>query len=408
MLAFGKASFEQKLILLASLAPVLGPAAVGLGLKRRINPRAVTPGKVQNLMLACRESVSKSVEVRSLPYVLNIDTINACNLACPFCPTGTKQLQRKKSRLGFDQVRRIIDMTQSHVLAVRFYNWGEPFINPEIFEMIRYAGQCGLHTSVSSNLSIKGEGLAERILDSGLDNLHVSVDGLEQETLEPYRRKADAARVYDNIRDIVEQRRRRGSASPRMELVFLVFRHNEHELPRLAAVGRELGVDSFTPSPAFIYHDSFVPRNPRFAPLRSIFRHSCHYLYSELTIEADGGISPCCTNSDSRWDIGSIDDLEGAGDLHAFWNGPAFLAMRAQNAGQTRTGERAGMPETLCEHCDYIGEPLQTSGTLSPLPPAMIASGEGFHHGLDGPPTVARADAAGAARGGATAPRRAG
>lgn len=390
MLAFGKASLEQKLILLASFAPVLGPAAVGLGLKRRINPRAVTPRKVRNLMLANRESVSRAVEVRSLPYVLNIDTVNACNLACPFCPTGTNQLHRKKSRLSFDEVRRIIDLTESHVLAVRFYNWGEPFINPEIFEMIRYAGARGLHTSVSSNLSLKGEGLAERILDSGLDNLHVSVDGLEQETLEPYRRKADAVRVYDNIRDIVAQRQRRGSSTPRMELVFLVFQHNEHEVPRLAAVGRELGVDAFNASPAFIYHDSFVPRDARYAPLQSIFAHSCHYLYSELTVEADGGISPCCTNSDSRWDIGSIHDLESAEDLHAFWNGPAFHAMRAHNAGQ----RPAGSVETLCDHCEYIGEPLQRPGTLSPLPPAMIASGEGFNHGLDGPPPVARADAA--------------
>lgn len=406
MLAFGKASFEQKLILLASLAPVIGPAAVGFGLKRRINPRAVTPHKVRNLMLACRESVSRAVEVRSLPYVLNIDTINACNLACPFCPTGTKQLHRKKSRLGFDEVRRIIDLTASHVLAVRFYNWGEPFINPEIFEMIRYAGERGLHTSVSSNLSIKGEGLAERILDSGLDNLHVSVDGLEQATLEPYRRKADAVRVYDNIREIVAQRRRRGSASPRIELVFLVFRHNEHEVPRLAAAARELGVDAFTPSPAFIYHDSFVPRDPRFAPLRSIFRHSCHYLYSELTIEADGGISPCCTNSDSRWDVGSIADLGNAEELRAFWNSPTYRAMRAFNAGQPKTGDDTGAPATLCEHCNYIGEPLQTCGTVSPLPPAMNANGESFAHGLDGPPLVAQLDAA--ALGGPSMPRRSG
>jgi pyruvate-formate lyase-activating enzyme len=379
MLAFGKADLAQKAIVAASVLPGLGPAVVAAGLRLRIAARAVTAAKVRNFMLANRESVARAVTVRSLPYVLNIDTNNVCNLACPFCPTGTRQLERRKSRLGFDQVRRIVDLTRSHVLAVRFYNWGEPFINPDIFEMIRYTAAAGIHTTVSSNLSVKGDGLAERIVDSGLDNLHVSVDGLEQATLERYRRKADAARVFGNVARIVEVRRARRSRTPRLELVFLVFRHNEHELPRLPRLRRELGVDVFRASAAFINHADFVPEDPRYLPLQTIFRHSCHYLYSELTIEADGGISPCCTNSSASFDVGSLDDVA---DLRALWNGPDFVAMRAKNAGITYLDAAGARRATLCDHCSFIGD-VPRSRALSPRPPALVAAGVDFDHGLD-------------------------
>lgn len=387
MLAFGKASLQQKIVLCASRVPWLGVHAIATGMRRKINPRAVTTAKVKNFMLAQRESVARAVRVRSLPYMINIDTMNGCNLACPFCPTGTRQLSRKRGRLSLDQVRKVIDACKDHALAVRFYNWGEPFLNPDIFDMIRYASEAGIHTTVSSNMSIRVDNLAEKILDSGLDNIHVSIDGLEQETLERYRRKADIDLVFENIRRLVALKKERGSRRPNLELVFLVFRHNEHELPRLQQVRKELGADSFEPSQAFIYHESFVPRDPRYQPAQKIFAHSCHYLYSELTVEADGHVSPCCTNSDERWDVGTIEDLA---DLRRFWNGPRFLAMRARNAGREPEEYGVGHLETLCDHCDFIGEAGCEAGKLSPLPPAFVAKGATFEHGLDEMPAVMR------------------
>jgi radical SAM protein with 4Fe4S-binding SPASM domain len=352
-----------------------------MAMRYKLKPSTVTLEKVQNFILANQESDAQATEVRSLPYMLNLDTINVCNLECPFCVTGTKQLGRKQIRIPIDSAKAVIDKVKSHILIARFHNWGEPFLNKEIFELIRYAKDAGIYTTASSNLSVPTKNLAEKILDSGLDQIHVSIDGLEQDTLQKYRRNAKLDLVLKNIREIVALKKERGCDHPRLELAFLVFKHNEHEIDRLEDMRKELGVETFEACRAFVFHESFVPANPEFQPALSIWQDNCHYLYSELMIEADGHISPCCTNTSDRYDVGTIDELN---DLHKVWNKPVFQAMRAKGSGRNWVDKDGNALETLCDTCSYIGKKDDNpEGRLSPLPPALKAEGEEFHHGLD-------------------------
>lgn len=380
MAGFSRSPWQKRALALSRSIPYLGPRLLMQAMRYKLRPETVTLDKINNFILANRESDLKVSEVRSLPYILNMDTINACNLKCPFCVTGTNQLDRKKTRFPNDQAKLLIDKVKSHVLVARFHNWGEPFLNREIFEIIRYARDSGIHTSASSNLSVNVDNLAEKIVNSGLDHLHVSIDGLEQNTLEIYRRKADIDLVYKNIRDIVAMKKKLGSSTPQLELTFLVFKHNEHEVSKLKGMKKALGVDSFSASSAFIYHDSFVPSNPKFQPSQTIWNDSCHYLYSELMVEADGFVSPCCTNTSSRFDVGHVSEID---DLGSFWNNPMFQAMRSKGSHRVDSDPLSKI-ETLCDHCEFVnvGNKARCERSLSPLPPALNAAGETFHHGL--------------------------
>lgn len=380
MSGFNRSIWQQRALLLARKIPYFGPRMLMQAMRFKLRPDAVTLEKINNFILANHEADNKVIEVKSLPYFLNLDTINACNLKCPFCVTGTSQLDRKQTRFATEHAKALIDKVKSHILVARFHNWGEPFLNKEIFEIIRYAKDAGIHTTASSNLSVNVDNLAQKIIDSGLDHIHVSIDGLEQKTLEVYRRKANIDLVYKNIRDIVALKKKLGISTPRLELTFLVFKHNEHELPRLNEMKKSLGVDTFTPSNAFIYHDSFVPENPNFKPSQTIWKDSCHYLYSELMVESDGSVSPCCTNSSSKFDVGKVSEIE---DLRTFWNKPIFQAMRSKGS-TLPTPNSLKEIATLCDTCNYVdtGRKPAISG-LSPHPPALNASGETLHHGID-------------------------
>lgn len=370
----------KKLALKLASVPIGGSKLIEFALKWKLSSHVVAPYKAQNFLLAQQELEGKAIEVRSLPYILHLDTFNSCNLACPFCPTGTKQLVRKKMRLSIDKAKDVIDAVKSHVLYINLYNWGEPFLNPDIFEIINYASKAGIFTSISSNLSLKVENLAERVVDSGLDDLRVSMDGIEQSTLEKYRRPGSCELVMGNIRKIVEMKRKRLTKKPTIEVKFLVFHHNEHEIPHLQNLCRELGVDSFTPGQAFIYHESFVPRHPDYQPAQTIFLNTCHYLYTTLTVEADGHISPCCVNTNSRFDLGTLDDLA---NLPKFWNSSKYRAMRAFNTEGEHPGTNREEEEILCQYCRFVGNRKYKAGKLSPLPPSMVADGEEYDHGLE-------------------------
>jgi pyruvate-formate lyase-activating enzyme len=353
--------------------------AVGFYLRRKYGSHIITDLKERNFIQAQIDYFHRAVEVASLPYILNLDTLNLCNLTCPFCPTGTGQNYREKNRIPLEHAKQVIDAVRSHVLEIRLFNWGEPFLNPDIYETIRYAGEAGLYTVINSNLSLSRQRLAEDIVDSGLDLLVVSMDGLEQETLCRYRRHASIAQVLKNIREIVEIKRRRHAGKPRVEVAFLVFRHNEHEIPRLKAMEKDLGVDFFYARRAFIYHPAFVPKNPNFQPLLGFGAGTCRFLYHELTIEADGAITPCCTTTSSIWDTGRWEDVN---NLKIFYNSERYRRMRAVFSPKGQHLAGAGENDVLCRYCEGIRDPDGRMGELSPLPPHFIYAGETFKHGL--------------------------
>jgi len=380
MLAAGRGSIKKQIALKLAEVPMLGPKAMELYLRRKYCDRVVTPAKVQNFIQAQQDKFSRAVEVKSLPWILNLDTFSGCNLKCPFCPTGTDQMERRRAHMPMHRAKRMIDLVKDHVLEIRLYNWGEPFLNPDIFEIVRYARDAGLFTVISSNLSVKVRDLPRKVVDSGLDRLTASIDGIAQKSLETYRRKANAELCFANIKEIAEEKARQGVSHPSLELRFLVFRHNEHELGQLEAKRREIGADLFEPRRAFIFHDSFVPKHPDYQPIKEIFHGTCDFLYSELTVEATGAISPCCTNTSEKWDIGNLDELN---DLREFWNAPIYRAMRAFNAGKEDAEVLAPGREILCKTCDLVAHPNCATGRLSPPPPSFQAAGITYAHGLD-------------------------
>ena len=70
------------------------------------------------------------------------------------------------------------------------HNWGEPFLNPDILPMVRYARKNRIGTTISSNLNLvnRGEEFLEEVVESGLDHLTVSIDGTTQDVYEAYRK----------------------------------------------------------------------------------------------------------------------------------------------------------------------------------------------------------------------------
>lgn len=363
-----------------------GTKLVELALKRKYGARVITPLKVRNFIQANRDEARKAVVVDSVPYHLNLDLYNVCNLKCRFCPTGTDQLERSRARVSVAQAKAIIDAVKDYIITFAPYHWGEPLLNPDIFEVIQYGHAAGMFTQIHSNLSLKVKDLGRRLVDAKLDSMLISIDGLDQEVNAKYRRKVINELVFANIRDIVAARKRAGSNKPRLELAFLVFRHNEHEIPLLEAKRKELGIDAIVLRKAAIYEESWIPEHKDFQPLQQIFTDTCSFLYADLNVEPDGGISPCCINSNRKWDVGRVEDLK---DLRAFWNNPRHRAMRAYLASFHDEGGRrqaAGLEEPLlCHSCNWVAEcrSQRELGRLSPLPPALAAESAVLNHGIE-------------------------
>ena len=186
----------------------------------------------------------KTIQVSAYPYNLWVDPGNICTLRCPLCPTGQRDTSRPKGLLKYADFQKLIDEIGDFLITVNFTNWGEPFLNKDIFSMITYCKQKGIpFTRLDSNLNTFDSNDCESLVVSGLDILSASIDGASQQTYEKYRKGGDFKLAISNLKAISEKRRELGRKKPYLRWQFLVFRHNQHELKTAIKIAKEIGVD---------------------------------------------------------------------------------------------------------------------------------------------------------------------
>jgi len=332
--------------------------------------RPAPRNRFENLLLALLEQKAGAEEVWSYPIAAIIDPSSACNLRCPFCFQADNPDARSKAVMEWDLFKKLIDEIGPYLYHCDLFNWGEPFLNRRIFDMIELVKSNDTEIRISTNFNrrLTDEEL-ERLIDSKLDILTVSLDGISQETYSKYRVGGDISIVLDNMRRLKRLKYLKKSHKPRVDWQFLVFSHNEHEMKKAADLACELDADLRFAAP-FVYSREWLSSDPRFvrdeykkkeaAPenaketdplekrikkLRSNEKHHCDWLYLNLTVNACGTVSPCCTVSEESLDFGDLNTES----FRALWNNQKFRAARRIMSGCDR---RAASGDSLvCRKC---------------------------------------------------------
>ena len=149
--------------------------------------------------------------MEELPAYVQIEPVGQCNLRCQMCAI---QFRRDGPPFGplafmrFDDFTRLIDefagLRELHLQGV-----GEPMMHPRFFDMVAYASGRGIRVSTNSNLTLLNARRAEACVTSGLDCLHVSIDGATAATYERIRVRAHFDRVVRNLGLLRDARTRR-------------------------------------------------------------------------------------------------------------------------------------------------------------------------------------------------------
>jgi radical SAM protein with 4Fe4S-binding SPASM domain len=334
--------------------------------------------RIANYYAAYFHMLIKKDNIPSYPTHIIADVTNICNLRCPLCPTGAGVPGRKKGMMPLSTFRKIIDETGKYLISIDLFNWGEPLLNEDIYDMITYAHERHIVTSVSTNFQHFSEEYAERLISSGLDILILSIDGASQESYEKYRVGGDFRKVIENISLLVKKKRERGCRHPYICWQFLVMKHNEHEMEAAKRMARELGVDHITVDHAYLpvatrqeavkwlpgdsrYHrydvEELKERWEAAERNRDIVQKcdedsgggqelrrkaNCSWLWTQTTINWDGSVSPCCAIYDPAEDFGNISRTA----LRNIWNNRKYRESRRFSS----KGE-AGETLTVCMKC---------------------------------------------------------
>ncbi len=305
--------------------------------------------------------------LRSYPYELCIDVSNKCNLHCPYCPTGRgEQGGRGRGHISVDLFKAILDELGPYVYQLELFNWGEPFFNRALPELIAYAKAKGVARSIiSSNLSfpLTAEYI-HAVVGAGLTHLTAAVDGADQAAYEVYRRGGSFKQVIDNLRGFVQAKRALGSLTPHLCWQYLVFAHNEGQIDEARRLADEIGLDSFSVRGGLFDDPSWAPKGNYDFGYLQVRSNRCAWLWNKAVFHWDGGFASCCMGFNKHDDF----DTFRPGEFRRMWNNEKFIAAR-----RIWTAPASALPEGhFCVACDkvrlYRGLPLQ-----SKMPPATPA-----------------------------------
>jgi MoaA/NifB/PqqE/SkfB family radical SAM enzyme len=85
------------------------------------------------------------------PVSISFEPTTSCNLRCPECPSGLRAFSRPIGMLEKNFFTRTIDEIHQELIYLIFYFQGEPYLNPDFLEMVKYASDKGIYTATSTN-----------------------------------------------------------------------------------------------------------------------------------------------------------------------------------------------------------------------------------------------------------------
>ncbi|MDX1407075.1 MAG: radical SAM/SPASM domain-containing protein [Saprospiraceae bacterium] len=275
-----------------------------------------------------------------LPITISFEPTTACNLRCPECPSGLRAFTRETGNLKSDFFRATIDQVADRLMYLIFYFQGEPFINPDFLDMVAYAQGKGVYTITSTNAHFLNDEVARRTIESGLDRLIISVDGTTQEVYEQYRREGSLEQVLEGARNIVKWKERLGSRKPHTVFQFLVVRPNEHQIPEVYRLAKEIGIDEVKLKTAQVYDyhhgNPLIPTIDKYARytqnddgtyrVKNALRNRCWKLWHACVITWNGTIVPCCFDKDADHPMGDLRERS----FREIWQNGEYRRFREQ------------------------------------------------------------------------------
>lgn len=305
----------------------------------------------------------------AMPTQIYVEVTNRCNSNCRTC-IRTFDTPEPLRDLSFREFAAIVDQLPV-IERVVLHGIGEPLLNTEIADMIRYVRDRhhNAFTLFNSNAILLDEGRQRTLIEVGLDELRISIDSARAETYLTVRGIDAFDRVVGNVRHFAALARKTGR--PQLSLWLTALRENLTELPDLVDLATELDVPK-------VYVQRLVLIDQGLAsPEQSLYRRlreqeiealrqataraaergvtlhasgltspeeslsgqreghlpwsTCHRLWTTTYITANGNVLPCCispfsTKHYASLTLGNVFETP----LEQIWNGEGYIERRAK------------------------------------------------------------------------------
>jgi len=292
------------------------------------------------------------------PFVLIVDPSSQCNFRCRFCPTGhpdiIKTTGRYQGSMLLDAFYKIIDDLEyfpDPIKVLRLYKEGEPLMNKDFAKMVAYARRSDkvIRIDTTTNGALLTPENSEKIIDAGIDQINVSVNGVSDDHFVMISR----ARV--NFNEFVRNIRYLYSIRGGCVLYVKAIKENlsENDQKRFVDIFGDIAdrifFEHLFPNwPCF--EDEIIPKNSSCALYGGPVKEQvvCPYIFYCMTVNSDGSVSLCVQDWAHRLIVGDINQQS----LVDIWRGKSINKYRNQHLAGRR------IDNSVCAECGVMSYSL--------------------------------------------------
>ena len=294
--------------------------------------------------------------VDEFPIHLDIETTNACNLRCPFCAVTFKNWG--PYRCGYMELalfKRIIDEgVENGLCSMKLSLRGEPMLHPKLFEMIQYAREKGiLDIYFNTNATLLDEDKINRLIDTGLDRVSISFEGITKEVYERCRVGAKFEEVLSKVKALRLTRDRRGLSYPQIRVQTVLLPELEESFPQYVEFWQSIADEV-----AYLdaRHETLVDDHRGLAA-----DWACPFLWQRMAILWDGTLLPCLMHGISDFSLMSLGNVNEV-SIKQMW--------QSERVSQYRQLHKSGQANKVeaCDRCSYRAAELEKIGVKRHYP----------------------------------------
>src|ERR1700712_2570715 len=182
----------------------------------------------------------RTAQAPAPPVCLYLEVTNRCNLLCETCPRTFETLE-PPADMSWELFTHIVDQVPN-VARVVLHGVGEPMLVKHLPEMIRYLKARGTHVLFNTNGTLLQPRKHREIIDTGLDELRVSLDAAEAATFLKVRGKDMFDRIVRNVSAFTNLQQAIGATKPVVSLWLTGLKETVDQLPEFVRLAARIGV----------------------------------------------------------------------------------------------------------------------------------------------------------------------
>lgn len=295
--------------------------------------------------MAQRIFLNELVECRFFPKYLTIETCNNCNASCIMCPKGRSkihELQIMDEEVYLKIVEELKNYTE-WIEMVCLNSDGEPLMDKNIGSRIKKLKDIGIkHVNISTNGALLSDQMINELIDVGLDDIRISLDGYSKETYEKVRGGLKYENVVENVHRLIDIRNRRNS-DMHIRLRMVELEENKDERMDWLLYWKEQvkATDRVQLMPKHSWSGLMTEETKERIAFYS--DKPCVSVFSSFTINYDGVVQLCDSDVEQRVVMGNIREAS----IKEIWQGDKFEEIRGCHANGMRNRI------DICKGCDH-------------------------------------------------------